>query len=615
MFRFAFIVLALALSAGQASGQDWELVWSDEFDADSIDASKWQHEVNARGGGNSELQFYTDRPENSFVDGGALVIVAREEMFTGDDGTREFTSARLRTKRMGDWTYGRFEVRARMPEGQGLWPAIWLLSTDRDYGVWAASGEIDIVEMIGQKPEEAVGTLHYGRPFPQNTFSGAPFRLPEGTFADDFHTFTVEWLPGRIRWFVDDSLYQEQTSWFSSGGDYPAPFNRRFHMIINLAVGGDFPGPPDASTALPKRLEVDYVRVYQETGKSPSVRIEEPETGSNFEPGATISISAEAGDLDGNVSSVIFEQGEAILARIQEPPFEFSIAAAQSGCYNLLARVMDDEGRVAEDGPLSFSVGDECGRGPYLVRAHEVPGRIEAEHFDLGGDGIAYSDTEARNIGLEMRASEGVDIEYTADAGRGYNVGWIEVGEWLRYTVDVLEPGVYEVAARVASEQAGGRLAVEVGGNQVSGRFAATGGWQNWTTATLGRINLEAGVQDLRLMFESSSFNLNWIRLERTGDPTASVLELPNESILQVEAYPNPLSDVVRVRVSAAPRAHLNITVVDLLGRPVTRIFNGAAHSGIFESDVSLDALPYGAYVLRVESDGRQVHSTLLTKL
>jgi beta-glucanase (GH16 family) len=615
MFRLAVTVLVMMLSVRIAHGQEWELVWSDEFDADSIDSSKWQHEVNARGGGNNELQFYTDRPENSFVDNGVLVIEARRETFTGDDGTGDYTSARLRTKRMGDWTYGRFEVRARMPQGRGIWPAIWLLSTDREYGTWAASGEIDLLEMDGKNPNEVFGTLHYGRPWPQNVFTGNPFSLADGAFADDFHTFALEWQPEVIRWFVDDSLYQEQTNWFSSGGPYPAPFNRRFYLIVNLAVGGNLPGPPDSSTQFPQRLDIDYVRVYQEKGTSPSVLIQQPEAGSTFEPGATVVISAEASDPDGSVSSVVFEQGEVELARIEEPPFEWSIASAQPGCYELLARVMDDEGRVAQDGPIPITVGGDCGRSPYLIGAHEVPGRIEAEYYDLGGEGIAYSDTEARNIGLEMRGSEGVDIEYTADAGQGHNVGWIEADEWLGYTIDVQEAGEYEVVVRVASEQAGGRLAVEVGENRISSQFAATGGWQNWATTTVGRINLEAGVQDLRLLFESSSFNVNWLELERVGDPTASTLEVPDEKTLSVEAFPNPVSDVVRVRVDGEPRAHLNIMLIDLLGRPVARLFDGTPSSGQFELSTNLEGLPSGTYILRVESDGKQIQSTLLKRL
>lgn len=241
----------------------WELVWEDEFDGFSINGNKWEREVNARGGGNNELQYYTDRPVNSFIENGKLVIQALKETYTGPEGTREFTSARLRTFNKGDWVYGRFDIRAKLPEGQGIWPAIWMLPTDQVYGGWAASGEIDIMEMLGQKPNTVYGTLHYGGEWPNNTSSGTSFTLPEGTFSQDFHTFTLEWDTTAFRWYVDDSLYQTQTEWYTTNGKYPAPFDQRFYLILNVAVGGNWPGSPDSTTIFPQRMEVEYVRVYQ----------------------------------------------------------------------------------------------------------------------------------------------------------------------------------------------------------------------------------------------------------------------------------------------------------------------------------------------------------------
>ncbi|HCL00157.1 MAG TPA: glucan endo-1,3-beta-D-glucosidase [Candidatus Marinimicrobia bacterium] len=243
----------------------WELVWNDEFDGDTIDLNKWEYEVNAQGGGNNELQYYTDRPQNSRVKDGLLTIQALQETFTGPEGTREYTSARLRTKNRGDWKYGRFEIKAKLPYGQGLWPAIWMLPTDWVYGGWAASGEIDIMELVGHDPAAVYGTLHYGGTYPDNVHTGASYKLSFGNFALDFHVFALEWSATEMRWFVDDSLYQVQTEWYSQGNDYPAPFNQRFHLLLNVAVGGNWPGNPDNTTSFPQRMEVDYVRVYQKT--------------------------------------------------------------------------------------------------------------------------------------------------------------------------------------------------------------------------------------------------------------------------------------------------------------------------------------------------------------
>ena len=242
--------------------EGWNLIWRDEFDGNSIDSSKWEHEVNAWGGGNNELQYYTASSANSRVIDGKLIIEARAGSYTGDEGTRDYTSARLRTLNKGDWLYGRMEGRMKLPTGQGSWPAFWMLPTDWAYGGWAASGEIDIMELVGHEPSTVHGTLHYGGEWPQNTYSGEGYSI-NGSFADDFHVFAVEWDPGEIRWYVDGVHYQTQTNWYSSAGAYPAPFNQRFHIILNVAVGGNWPGNPDATTFFPQLMEVDYVRVYQ----------------------------------------------------------------------------------------------------------------------------------------------------------------------------------------------------------------------------------------------------------------------------------------------------------------------------------------------------------------
>ena len=240
----------------------WTLVWNDEFSGTSIDPQRWTHHVTP--GVNDEQQYYVDSRENSYVRRGALHIVAREGTFGVGGATRHYTSAHLRTKLKGDWTYGRFEIRAKVPEGQGLWPAIWLMPTESYYGEWAASGEMDIAEFRGQEPGTVHGTLHYGGSPPRNTYTGQSFELTDGrTFADDFHVFTMIWEPDAFHWFVDGRHYQSQTSWWSGGHEFPAPFDRAFYLILTLAVGGPFTGPPDETTAFPSELLVDYVRVYQ----------------------------------------------------------------------------------------------------------------------------------------------------------------------------------------------------------------------------------------------------------------------------------------------------------------------------------------------------------------
>jgi beta-glucanase (GH16 family) len=246
-------------------------VWSDEFDGNAIDSTKWSHEVNCDGGGNNELQCYTADAANSYVEDGKLHIAALHH--GGDD----YTSARLRTLNKGDWKYGRIEVKAKMPQGQGLWPAIWMLPSDWIYGGWPLSGEIDIFEAVnpnGTGGNTMYGTLHYGRYWPNNNHSGAPY-TPAANIWDEFHTYAIEWEEGEIRWYVNDTHYATQTQdgWFTYyydgqevgfqfGGD-AAPFDQAFHLLLNVAVGGNWPGNPDVSTPFPQQMVVDYVRVYE----------------------------------------------------------------------------------------------------------------------------------------------------------------------------------------------------------------------------------------------------------------------------------------------------------------------------------------------------------------
>ncbi|MCK4784714.1 MAG: glycoside hydrolase family 16 protein, partial [Desulfobacteraceae bacterium] len=231
----------------------WELVWQDEFNDHHLDEDNWIADVNDWGGGNQELQYYVDHSENVYLENGLLNIVGRKDTYL----TRDYTSARLNSTR--SWTYGRFEVKAKLPEGQGIWPAIWLRSVAETYGPWAASGEIDIMEMLGHEPTVIYGTLHYGSPWPDNEEKQGSTILS----SQEFHVFALEWDEDEIRWYVDDVHYLTIDSWYTSGGNHPAPFDQPFNVVLNLAIGGTWPGNPDKNTLFPQKLLIDYVRVYQ----------------------------------------------------------------------------------------------------------------------------------------------------------------------------------------------------------------------------------------------------------------------------------------------------------------------------------------------------------------
>ncbi len=228
----------------------WTLVWHDEFDSSSIDRGKWNFEVNGNGGGNNELQYYTDRSLNAWQEQGWLVIQALKESYLG----KSYTSARMTTARKGDWLYGRVDVKAKLPRGRGLWPAIWMMPTDSYYGGWPKSGEIDIMELLGQEPAKVYGTIHWEENG-AHLSSGASYSLASGrTFADDFHLFSFEWSADSLKWFVDRTPFHAEHN--------GPPFDNRFFLILNVAVGGNWPGSPDASTVFPQVMIVDYVRVY-----------------------------------------------------------------------------------------------------------------------------------------------------------------------------------------------------------------------------------------------------------------------------------------------------------------------------------------------------------------
>lgn len=236
----------------------YDLIWSDEFNGTALNTSDWTHEIGGHGWGNEEHQYYTDRTENSFLSDGNLVIEAKKENFSGS----AYTSARLITRNKESFAFGRIDIRAILPEGQGIWPALWMLGQNFGDIGWPACGEIDIMELVGHEPSKVHGTAHWG---PQGqTYShhkGGSYSLGGGEkFSEKYHVFSLEWEPNSIRYFVDDNEYYHITP-SDVNGNYP--FNADFFFIFNIAVGGRWPGSPDATTQFPQRMYVDYVRVFQ----------------------------------------------------------------------------------------------------------------------------------------------------------------------------------------------------------------------------------------------------------------------------------------------------------------------------------------------------------------
>ena len=249
----------------------WTLAWSDEFNGPAgspVDGTKWVAEVGngSNGWGNHQREYNTGSTKNASMDGaGNLVITALRESlgkrYRCWYGECQYTSARLKTQGKFEQAYGRFEARIRVPFGQGIWPAFWMLGNNIQSAGWPACGEIDIMEHIGREPYNVYGTIH-GPGYSGAAGIGAPYTLTSARFTDGFHVFAVEWEPNQIRWYVDGQLYQTRTP-----ADLPTGsawvFDHPHFIILNLAVGGYWPGDPDSTTVFPQKLYVDYVRVYR----------------------------------------------------------------------------------------------------------------------------------------------------------------------------------------------------------------------------------------------------------------------------------------------------------------------------------------------------------------
>ena len=296
---------ALEQSLIPREGAGWQLVWADEFEGDELDRSKWTPEVSCWGGGNFERQCYTDRPDNIAVEGGMLLLKAKKERFAGPARPPEIadnpnptlvqshTSGKVRTIGQHAWRYGRIEVRAKVPAGQGTWPAVWMMPDSPEYGAWPRSGEIDILEAVnigarckqcegGRGENRTISALHFGDFAPQNRFVDSRTALPDLALpSDGFHVYAVEWGEGLIRFMVDDRVHLTVTAeqWSTAApnaeGLPAAPFDQPFYLMANLAVGGRLSEENNAkgvaAATFPAQFAIDWIRVYQ--------CVSDPETG------------------------------------------------------------------------------------------------------------------------------------------------------------------------------------------------------------------------------------------------------------------------------------------------------------------------------------------------
>jgi len=378
------LTAGLALAGSAASAQNWQLVWQDEF-TNSI-GPDWVFETGTGSGGwgNNELEYY--RPENATIENGQLVITAKQESFGG----MNYTSARMKTQGRKSWTYGKIEARIAIPSFQGSWPAFWMLGSNINQVGWPSCGEIDILEHVNTNAE-INGTVHWTGTDGLHASYGSTTPVA----VTGYHVYSIEWDANTIKWFVDGTQYNVINIANNVGST--EEFHRDFFILLNFAIGGNWPGFTVNNSALPAKMYVDYVKVYQNGG------------GTN--PGFSTTIQAES-----------------------------------------------------------------------------------------------YS------------AMSGVQVEPTTDAGGGSNVGYIETGDWMAYpAVNIPTSGTYKVEYRVASQNGGGRLSLDVNaGANVLGYLdiPSTGGWQNWTTIS-HNVTINAGTYNFGIFAQSGGWNINWFRITK----------------------------------------------------------------------------------------------------
>lgn len=616
-FRISLVAVFLAaahVGAASTQAQDWQLVWSDEFDVDGlVDETKWSYQVGGGGWGNRELQYYTEaRSENVRVEDGHLVIEAVNEDFGGND----YTSGRIRTLGQGDWLYGRLEVRAQLPAGLGTWPAIWMLASDSNYGNggWPDTGEIDIMEAVGYDPGHTHSAIH------TDALNHTLGNNPSGTMdvptsANEFHVYALEWTPTRITTFVDG---EENMVFNRNGASWERwPFDRPFHLILNLAVGGTWGGAQGVEpNDFPTELRVDYVRVYEDASGPPVVSFTNVDGPVQLDPGDDLPLDAIATDPASQITELIIYQGDAVLGASSSAQSASALVEdVYPGCYEIRAVATDADGWIGSTDTIPVTVGDACGQAPYLMRAHRIPGRIEAEYYDIGGAGVAFADLSSSNTGGAIRVGEAVDIGPSLDIGGGYRIQDVTRREWVEYTAHVEQGGLYRLIGRVTSLKDGG-FRVSINGEELPDPFtyASTNSKSFYRSATLDGIWLEAGPAIVRLSFDGGGTLLNWIEFDLVSGTAAA--EPPTEEPDGFDitaAYPQPFRQELTVEWTSAAAPGVDVALIDVLGRIVwsDRLDARAGQTG--SQVIHPGALPAGVYVLRF-SDGKRSDHRLVTR-
>jgi beta-glucanase (GH16 family) len=671
------ILFFLAFGVQKSFAQCYELVWADEFDSTGFpDPAKWTFEVGNNNGANSEAQYYKNKDtSNCWIENGTLVITAIKEPFGG----QQYTSTRINTKGKAEFKYGRIEARMKLPYGQGIWPAFWTLGGNISQVSWPACGEIDIMEMIGgagDRDRTAYATPHWADASGNHAQYGKSKTLSTGKFCDDFHTFSIEWTSTYIRWYLDGDEFHVMSTTPAALSE----FQLQHFIILNLAVGGTWPGYPDGTTVFPQKFEIDYVRVYQQLNKEliqgkDSVFTNEknlsysltPLEGRQFQwtvpDGATIVSGADsnvvvvdwgcaAGTVSCSVTTscattyTLTKKVGIIHPVISGPMFYnkpvgnlfFFVPEMNETTYqwdipegaSFIAGNSNDSAVVSWGtgaGLINLLITNTCGTFPVSKKIYSygqypypnpeapfvIPGTINSTDYDFGGEGVAYHDFDVSNQGtVGLREDERVDTELQPLFP---NVGWINPGEWLEYTIAVPTAGYYKIEMKVSSGATSsiGPIRVYVNGVARVGDIpvVATAGWSTFVKVSQRLLYLDVTDTVLKILAVKGNFNLGPITI--AVDPTVSVKELEaGKSGLGL--FPNPVNDFLNINLRLMTPGDITINVMNISGGQVFSTISKCSVSGEQNIEITdkIKTLNPGIYFVEIITADQKYFSKFL---
>lgn len=630
MRHYILLLLFSVIATTSSMAQRFELVWAENFDVDGAPSSqRWTFEYGRgqNGWGNAELQYYTSDTSNVKVRDGNLIITARKQLFGGAN----YTSTRMKSQFKADFKYGRIEARAKLPRGQGLWPAIWMMPTDNKFGGWPRSGEIDIMEGRGNTPDHVEGTVHYWRAGCGGTnalacreFRGNGYTLTEGNFADEFHVFSIEWNEEGIDWAVDGNVYHSirkntlNAEWY--------PFDERFFFILNVAVGGNFFGA-NANVIddhlLPQSMTIDYIHVYQDVNENPTVSLTAAGGTDVIASGVPVTLVADAADTDGTVAKVEFYHGTTFLDSVNVAPFQLELGPISDGCHEFFAVAYDNEGRTSTPGnPFDLTVGTGCDPQPFVAGGVQIPGTIHFADYDFGGQGIGYSDTTplknlGNDLGNDLRPNEGVDIlKWALPDTTVYLVGFTERDEWMEYTITTTTDDSYFIDLTGVGNTTRGSINLTLDGEfLITMSFSAQQDTSIVTRSTFSALPIPAGTHKLRVSVNNPGLRLGTLvfrPLSTSIDDTKS--GLPTEFMLE-QNHPNPFNPETVIGYQIAKSGNIRLSVYDILGREVAVLVDGVVEAGRHQVRFQANSLPSGVYMYLLEhSDGMLTNKMILLK-